>query len=203
MKTFVCVSILAGFAVAGFAQEVPRYSFAVSGGYTVPAGSASSYLDGGYNIGGGAGVNFTPYLGAMLDFSFDSMGISSNVLSSLGDTAGDVKTYSLTLDPIIHLLPKAPLDVYITGGGGLYHWKQDFTQPAAPLTMGFNSFFGIYPTGMTPLGYGINKPGVDIGAGVGLKHKWGGEFFAEAKYNYIYIGSYHAAYIPMTFGFRR
>jgi hypothetical protein len=51
--------------------------------------------------------------------------------------------------------------------------------------------------------YTVNKPGVDVGAGIAFGKKWGGKFFAEARYNRIYLGDRHTDYIPVTFGFRR
>jgi hypothetical protein len=42
-----------------------------------------------------------------------------------------------------------------------------------------------------------------VGAGIAFGKKWGGKFFAEARYNRIFIGDRHTDYIPVTFGFRR
>jgi hypothetical protein len=39
--------------------------------------------------------------------------------------------------------------------------------------------------------------------GVAFGHKWGGRFFAEARYDRIFTGNYHTDYLPVTFGFRR
>jgi hypothetical protein len=52
--------------------------------------------------------------------------------------------------------------------------------------------------------YSVNKPGLDVGAGVAFGSKWGGRFFAEARYVHIYSGAgYHTDCPPVTFGFRR
>jgi hypothetical protein len=59
--------------------------------------------------------------------------------------------------------------VYITGGGGLYHYNQEFTAPGSVGALGFDPFFGFYPT-VIPVtqvlsSYSMNKPGVDAGLG--------------------------------------
>jgi hypothetical protein len=52
--------------------------------------------------------------------------------------------------------------------------------------------------------YSINKPGIDLGMGIAFGSKWGGRFFAEARYVRIYTGGpFETQYIPVTFGFRK
>ena len=201
MKRFVLVGLLTGFAAAGFAQEFPRFSASVGGGFTNPVGTTASNLNEGWNAGVSAGINFASYVGANLDFGFNSMSINSGVLSDLGYGGGDARIFSATLDPIVHLLPKGPIDIYLTGGGGYYYWRQDFTQPAAVAVVGGDRFFGFYPSSVVVAADSVNKPGVDVGAGIALGRKWGGKFFAEAKYNRIFMGGYHVDYVPVTFGF--
>ena len=125
----------------------------------------------------------------------------------LGVPGGDIHVFSATLDPIVHLTPHGHFDLYVTGGGGLYHMYQEFTQPTVATAFGFNPFFGYY-SGLVPAtqvlsSYSVNKPGVDIGAGVALGTKWHGKFFAEARYNRIFMtNGFHADYVPVSFGFR-
>jgi len=144
----------------------------------------------------------------MLDAGYDSMGIGSTTLNNLGFGGGNLSVFSLTLNPIVHLTPKSNVDIYVTGGGGYYRLNRDFTQPGISQGVGYDPFFGFYPYA-TPVdvivdSYSLNKPGVDIGAGVAFGKKWGGKFFAEARYHRIYIGGdRHTDYVPVTFGFRR
>jgi hypothetical protein len=95
----------------------------------------------------------------------------------------------------------------VTGGGGYYRQNQDFTQPGVAVGTGFDPFFGFYRqafgTNIVVSSYSVNKPGIDAGAGIAFGSKWGGKFFAEARYNRIFNGNYHTDYIPVTFGFRR
>jgi hypothetical protein len=45
--------------------------------------------------------------------------------------------------------------------------------------------------------------GIDAGVGVEFGHKWGGKFFAEARYDHIYTSAFDTNYFPVTFVFRR
>jgi hypothetical protein len=207
MKTLAlvtCVGILA--TGAAIAQETSRFAFSVGAGFTTPVGNTGRQLDDGWNIGGGFGMNFSPYVGALIDLDYNSFGINSGTLANIGVPGGGLHVFSATLDPIVHLNPKGHVDVYVTGGGGLYHRYQDFTAPSVGVATGFDPFFGFYPvavpTTLILSSYSMNKPGVDIGAGIAFGSKWHGKFFAEAKYDRIFMGQYHTDYVPVTFGFR-
>jgi len=73
-------------------------------------------------------------------------------------------------------------------------------------TFGYNPFFGFFPTVVPATqilsSYSVNKPDVDVGAGIALGTKWHGKFFAEAKYDRIFMGTFHTDYVPVSFGFR-
>ena len=99
-----CLGLVLGLAGAGLlcAQELPRFSFSIGGGFTRPVGNTSRNLDSGWNVRGGVGYNFTDRFGANLNLGFDSMGINSDVLNSVGAPGGDVHIFSATLDPIVH-----------------------------------------------------------------------------------------------------
>jgi hypothetical protein len=199
------VVLLAPAAVV--AQEVPRYSFSGGAGFVTPVNSTGSNLDTGWNISGGAGVNLNSHLGVMLDIGYNSMGVNSAALNNLGFAGGRLSVFSATIDPIVHLMPKGRVDVYVTGGGGYYRQNQDFSQPGVIYGTGFNPFFGFYPVAVpgnvVVSSYSVNKPGFDVGAGVSFGNKWGGKFFAEARYNRIFTGTYYTEYLPVTFGFRK
>src|SRR5215469_1137683 len=157
---FLCLSS----ALAGWmgAQEVPRFSFEAAGGFTQPVGNTGRHLDEGWNIQGGAGYNFSSYVGAMIQVDYNSFGINSSTLQNLGFPGGDVHIFSATLDPIVHLTPHGHFDVYLIGGGGLYHRYQQFTQPSTATVTVFDPFFGGFfpatvPTTEILSHYSINK----------------------------------------------
>jgi hypothetical protein len=189
------------------AQEGPRFSFDVGVGFTTPVSNTGQYLDVGWHLGAGAGLKFSNYLGAMLDVNYDHMGINSTTLSNVGFPGGNVSVFSATLDPVVHLTPHGHFDLYATGGGGLYHYYQDFTAPSVSNFTGYSPFFGFYnaavPTTAVVASYSENKPGIDAGLGVAFGTKWHGKIFAEARWNRIFANNgVHVDYLPVAFGFR-
>jgi len=199
-----CLGLLAAGLLA--AQEGPSLTFNVGAGFTQPTGNTGRKLNDGWNIRGGAGLNFTPYVGAMLDLGYDHLGINGATLANIGVPGGDVQIFSATIDPIFHLNPHGHVDVYLIGGGGLFHWYQEFTQPSVAIVPGFNPFFGFYsaavPANQVLASYSVNRPGFDVGAGIAFGTRRHGKIFAEARYDHIYMMNSHADYIPVTFGFR-
>jgi hypothetical protein len=118
-----------------------------------------------------------------------------------------VNMWSLTLNPIVHTNPRGPVDVYFIGGGGLYHRRQEFTQPTTSVFTGFDPFFGFYPvavpTTQVLTSYSVNKPGVNGGVGLSFGTKWHVKFYAEARYHRMFLGGdRHTDYLPVTFGLR-
>jgi len=198
MRSIAFVSCLGIFAAGALsAQEVPPFSFAIGGGYTNSLGSAGRYLDNGWNLQAGGGYNFNSYLGAMLDFNYSSMGINSATLANIGAPGGNAHIMSFTVDPIVHLHRKGPVDFYLVGGGGIYHRYDDLTAPS----VGFAPFYGPIAEETVLASYSINKPGFDAGAGVTLGTKWHAKFYVEARYNRM-LTSTPTDYIPITAGLR-
>jgi hypothetical protein len=189
------------------AQEYSRFTFSGGGGFTQAVGNTGRQLDTGWNIQGGAGVNFSKYLGAMLQLDYNRFGVNTFTLNSLGFPGGDLSVFSATIDPIVHVTPGHSMDVYLIYGGGMYRRNQEFTAPSFATVQAFNPFFGFYvanvPSNIVLAQYSVVKPGVNGGAGIAFGNKWGGKFFAEARYHRIFMGAYgHTDYIPVTFGFR-
>lgn len=191
------------------AQEYSHFAFSMGAGFTQGLGAAGHNLDMGWNVRGGAGVRFNPYIGVNVDAAYDNMGITSSTLAAAGAPGGRVSVASFTLDPIVHLTPKSHTDVYITGGGGLFHRYQEFTAPSVAVGTGFDPFFGFYPVGVPAnqvlSSYSVNKPGIDVGIGIAFGSKWHGKFFAEARYERMFMGnrfSNDMDFLPVTFGFR-
>jgi hypothetical protein len=180
------------------AQETSHLAFDIGGGFTQTVGSTGRYLDNGWNVGGGVGWNFSPWVGAMLQTNYNSLGINSTTLANIGVPGGSVHVFSATIDPIVHLHPRGHWDAYIVGGGGFYHMYQDETAPGLGV-----GYFGYYPTQVVVGSYSVNKPGANIGAGVAFGTKWHAKLYAEARWNHIF-GDYNTRtdYVPVTFGVR-
>jgi len=207
MRKFVFLSCFT-LAATLSAQEFKHFTFELGGGFSQPVGNTGRHLDDGWNIRGGAGVNISPFFGVMVETSYNSFGINSFTLNNLGFPNGDVSIFSATLEPIVHLTPRSHFDLYVIGGGGLYRERQEFTQPSTATFTAFDPFFGGFfpvtvPTTQILASYSINKPGVNIGAGFAIGTKWHGKFFAEARYDRVFItGDRHMDFLPVSFGFR-
>jgi hypothetical protein len=189
------------------AQETPPVSFNVGGGFVQGVGGSGRRLDTGWNFNGGVGYNFTSYVGLMGQFDYNQMDINRAELNALGFPGGDVNMWSLTLDPIVHTHPRGPVDLYFIGGGGLYHRRQEFTQPSTAVFTGFDPFFGFFPvavpTTQVLTSYSVNKPGVNGGIGLSFGTRWHVKFYAEARYHRMFLGNdRHTDYLPVTFGLR-
>lgn len=190
------------FAGALSAQEVSRYSFNIGAGFVEPAYSTGSFTDVGWNVGGGAGVNFGPYVGALLDVNYNSLGINSATLAGLGTAGGNINIWSFTVDPIFHLTPKRRFDVYATGGGGLYRREDQLTVPSGGFGVGFFGQPFPFFYNQVVSDYTLVKPGWDAGLGIAFGTRWHGKFYAEARYNQMFTPGGNTDYIPVTFGFR-
>jgi len=189
------------------AQEESRFAFSGSAGFTQPVGNAGRFLDTGWNVAGGAGLNFNRYFSTMLDVGYTRLGINSTSLNNAGFPGGGVNILSATVDPVIHLNPGHHVEGYLIGGAGLYHVNREFTQPSAATFTNYNPFFGFYnvtvPATEVLDSYTINKPGINLGGGLTVGTRWRGKFFAEARYNRIFTGNdRHIDYVPVSFGFR-
>src|SRR5258708_28691645 len=132
------------------AQEVQRFSFGVGAGFTNPAGPTGRELDSGWNIRGGAGFNFSSYLGAMVQLDYNAFGINGTTLNNLGFPGGDLHVFSATLNPIVHLNPRRRFNPYIIGCVVFYPRHQESTQPAFRTLPGFDPIFGCYTATVTP-----------------------------------------------------
>jgi hypothetical protein len=188
------------------AQETSPFTFSIGAGFTEPVGTTGRALDTGWNVQALGGYNFIPYLGLTLRFNFNDMGVNTATLDNLGYPGGSVRVWDFTLDPVVHLSPHRPFDVYLTGGGGIYHRYQDFTAPSAAVVGGCSPFFGCFNSvvGVNEVlaSYSVTKPGIDAGMGIAFGSRWHVKFFGEARYNRMFIGNYHTDFVPVTFGFR-
>jgi len=192
---FLCIGTLS-------AQEVSHFSFELGGGFTQSVGNTGRYLNDGWNVEGGVGFNFSNRLGVLGELGYTSLGFNGTTLSNLGYPGGGVDVFSATVDPIVHLTPQSHFDLYAIGGGGLYHWYENFSRPAGVVTP--------FDTGSLPVvipnsgdAYSVNKPGFNAGMGIAFGTKWHGKLFAEARYVHVFLNNNQRGdYVPVTFGFR-
>lgn len=189
------------------AQEgrLAGFTFQAGAGFTQPVGNTGRKLDTGWNVGGGGGLRLGTHFTAMINLKYNSFGINSTTLTDAGYPGGSLQVFSATFDPTFHVALNRRVNAYISGGGGLFHRYQEFTQPSVATVPYFDPFFGYYPVAISAnqvlASSSVNKPGIDVGAGLEFGTRWHGKFFAEARYNRI-LATRHIDYVPVTFGFR-
>jgi opacity protein-like surface antigen len=212
LKTFIFASCMVIFAGALSAQALfDRVAYNLGGGLTETVLTTNKNLANGWNGQLGVGYKFTPHLDVMVNVEYDHLRISNSALSALGTPQGYPGGYarneSVTLNPVWHLRAKGSWDVYVTGGGGAYQRMQVLSRPTVATATGTDSFFGFnspgYPASEVNLTYTVNKPGLDVGAGVSLKMKYHMKLYVEGRYNHVFMGSLgHMDYAPISLGVR-
>jgi opacity protein-like surface antigen len=209
MKRIASILTICGLAALPGLAQTSRFTGQIGGGFTNPLGSLGTRLDNGWNVTAGAGANANSHLGLMLDFNFNDFGITRTELNRLQVPGGNTRVWSFTLDPVVRLAPKeSPVDVYLTGGGGIYHRTVEFTQPAIASVTVFNPWWG----GFYPAAIGVNqvlgsfetyKPGFNVGAGVSVRLGSSNvKVFAEARYHHMFTNNFDTTFLPVSFGFR-
>ncbi len=203
-----CALVILASSVAFAQDELPRFAFNIGGGFTTPRANAGERLDRGWNIAGAAGYRFHPNFDLALDMSYNSFGVNTATLNNLGFPDGTVRMWSATLNPVIHTMPRGPVDVYFTGGGGFYQWNQQFTVPDTATFTAFDPYFGIFypvavPVNVVVSEYTLNKAGVNGGAGIAFGTRWKAKVYAEARFHRMFLGSNrYVDTLPVTFGIR-
>ncbi len=206
MKTITCLfGICLIAALPGIAQT--QFTGFVGAGPTVPLNPLAQRTSNvGWDISAGAGVT-GKHAGIMLDFLYNDTGINGSTLSQVGAPQGNIHTWGFTLDPVLHVTQEGPVDLYVTGGGGIYHRNIEFSQPGYAEVGFFSPWFGYYPgvigVNQVLASYSVYKGGVD--GGVGMSVRLGSshvKVFAEARYHYIFTSPTATTMIPVTVGLR-
>ncbi len=177
-----------------FGAERPRLSGSIGLGFSQPLNPLAESLDTGWNISGGLGVTHG-YFGIMVDGMFTSFGINRDVLDFYGASSGRQRYFAATVDPIIHVNPKGPVDFYITGGGGLY---------AITTRYGFGGGGLFAPGGEFVDSQTVYKSGVNGGCGFsfGTGRRGSVRFFTEARFHHVFTRGYETNFVPVTVGIR-
>lgn len=183
---YLLASMLVAAASLCAQEGVSPISVQVGMGFTKGVGHAGDDLNTGWNMGGGVGYNFNSHIGAMLNIRTQLLGTSVTVPGNLSVSGGHMMVFSSTFDPVFHLNQGGHVDVYITGGGGMY--RRSFS-PAQTFALRSD--------------YSVIKPGWDAGVGFAVGTPWRGKLFAEARYEHIFDNNnFFTNLVPVTFGFR-
>src|SRR6185312_2719623 len=127
IRSIFMIGIAAVCAVSLSAQEgVSKFTMQIGAGFTTGVGHSGKDLDLGWNMSGGAGVNFNEHVSAMVNISEQLMGTPVSVPGNLSVAGGRMQVFSATLDPVLHLCRGMHADFYVTGGGGMF--RRSFRQ---------------------------------------------------------------------------
>jgi len=184
-----------GASAAGAGQERGGYrsrnlfshlTYEAGGGANGPTSDSSPYITWGGNFTVGAGYRFNPYLSMMAEYQFIDDKLPGAIIAETGSDGGHAHIWSLTLDPVVDLLPKSTNSVYVTGGGGFYRKVTSFTDPQQTY---YCDYFYCYPGVVNAVvgHFSSNQGGWSIGGG--FTHRLGGMYgdgkaklFAEVRY---------------------
>ncbi len=163
-----------------------RLAFEAGGGFNVPNSSTSPYVKTGGQVTVGGGLHLARALTVLAEYQFIYDGLPSAIVAEAGANGGNVQLWSLTLAPVIDLMPKKSTSVYVTGGGGFYRKVTNFTSPQAVEYCTYY-YCGIGYQNAVIGHFSSNQGGWNVGGGV--RHRFGGfygegkmELFAEARY---------------------
>lgn len=161
-------------------------TFEAGGGANGPTSDSSPYITWGGNFTLGAGYRFSPYVSMMAEYQFIDDKLPGAIIAETGSNGGHAHIWSLTLDPVIDLMPKSTNSIYVTGGGGFYRKVTSFTDPQQTY---YCDYFYCYPDVVNAVvgHFSSNQGGWSIGGG--FTHRLGGMYgegkaklFAEVRY---------------------
>ena len=163
-----------------------NYALEFGGGFNAPESDTSNYVTWGGQFNVGAGVNFTRRLALLAEYQFMDDKLPGKLIAETGANGGYDHIWSLTLNPVVDLFPKATNDVYLTGGGGFYRKVTSFTDPQEAEYCDYY-YCGIGTVNSVVGHFSSNQGGWSAGAGV--QHRLGGvngdgrmKLFAEVRY---------------------
>lgn len=177
-------------------------------GATVPVGGLSQRLDNGWNFNLGGGYNFVPHFGVIAEYMYNGLGVTRSTLNAASVPDGNAHIHSVTLNPIVRMNPKGPLDAYFIGGVGYYHRTVEFTEPSTATVLVFDPFFGFFVPALIPVDRVIGRVVRDgFGGNLGLGFTYalgnsGMKVYTEARYHRADTGSVRTEFVPVTVGVR-
>jgi hypothetical protein len=173
----------------GRSDTRPTGGFGV--GFSTPVNPLATSLDAGWSLAGGAGIQ-KGSVGVMVDVLVTGFGINHAALLRQGAQHGTEKYWALTLDPIVHINQRGPVDFYLTGGAGVYGQITKYRAPAGPASQ-----YDLIRV------ENLYKPGVNGGAGFAFNlGDQRVKLFVEARYHHLFTPGPGASLIPVTVGVR-
>jgi hypothetical protein len=206
----VLIGVIAVLTSAGAnaQDDFHRFTFNVGGGYTGIGGRQSDRVDHGGNVQVGAGFNFNSFLSVNGTFMFHQLGITREALDAASQPDGNVRVYSLTVDPKLSLPKVLGVKPYVLVGGGWIRRTTQFTQPTLANTIIFDPWWGIYRPGVVVVNQVLGTFSTNGGmynAGLGVDFSLPNtrmKIFAEGRYVHGFTESSNTILAPLTVGLR-
>jgi Outer membrane protein beta-barrel domain len=165
-----------------------KLAFEAGGGANKPIGNDKPFLTWGGNFNVGGGLHFTDRLALLAEYQFMDDKLPGSFIANVGTDGGNAHIWSLTLNPVVDLMPKHTNGAYLTGGFGFYRKVTNFTD----LEEGEECYYycGIVVEPETVYHFSSNQWGGNFG--VGVSHRLGGvngdgqmKLYAEARYVFV------------------
>jgi hypothetical protein len=158
-----------------------QITLGLGGGATFPTGSLNSVYSTGWNALANLGVHFPAFpVGLRGDLMFNQLPLKS----SFG-TSAHIQIWTANANVVVSA--PGPVSPYLIGGVGYY-----------------NDRYRVNLSGSTVVARGSttsNDLGINGGGGLDLKLPGTGiGLFAEVRYHYIFVGSNHITFVPITAG---
>jgi hypothetical protein len=209
MKFIARFALLLSLSIVCFSQTEDRgFTFHAGGGYTPLIGDLSDRLDHGWNFQAGGGYMFTPHLGLIADYQYNSLGVPRSILNELQVPDGSAWVHSFTAGPEIRFAPESRFSPYAVAEVGWYRRTIEFTAPTTATVTLFDPFYGFFFPAVIPtnqiLGT-ITRDGFGGNVGGGLTFRLGdgrAKLFAEARYHHAAHERADTQLIPVTVGLR-
>lgn len=183
-----------------------KYTFAVGGGFDVPAGSTAKDLTVSWKFQAGGGYNFNKKFGVLLEYNYDKFGLTSGNLArqyaryislglvdqngrpvSFAGLDGSAHVWSVTLNPIYTFYQSDNIGAYVVGGGGFYRKLTNWTLPQTGVYCDFFGFCYTFTQNQTFDHYSNNAGGLN--GGVGFTYRFsrfaGEKLYGEARYVWV------------------
>lgn len=176
-------------------------------GFSEPVGTTHNRLNTGWNFVAGFGPRLGRYFSLPVDFTYQHNS-AAHFLQTGGSVpiSGNMRLWSLSLNPRVDVPISHMVDWYATVGYGLYNRREQITQTTVVTGVFCDPWWGfcsVAPVaGNAIVGeHSVYNGGFNFGTGFafGPPHA---KFFAEVRYDYMYTSPVRTEMLPVTFGVR-
>jgi len=211
-KWFIAAGVLAvAVAIPAQAQDKKEVQGYVAGGYVIPEGQASDFVNGGWNISGGAIFRPRPDkpFGVRVDLGYSDMGANNNAVNA-GTSAGYrvdggyMSMGNLTAEFLYEFGNPDKFGGYLAVGGGGYRRYAALTANVTQLGTICSPWWGCYTStytgSQTIVSDSLIKWGWSVAGGATFA-VGNGQLYLEARYHWM-MSNASTQYFPILIGYR-